>query len=466
MLLMRDNAMYEKDRRGAFLPRTILFLWKVYIMRHSFWRGTMFLFGMVFVQSLFAVTKHEMEVFGKWHAWQQVYNDRVASEFKNEFGDRFVAALKEQYEKSLSVTKQLVPLMFNLTGGQIGSDGFQLVTPMNEDMKKTYALLYDQMENNFPAFIETLIRSNIAYSGIDEQENGAHYDLVIEKYKALDRLLFPCSDEFKQNEFLFSLANRMFECCYSDENFVLFQNILTNRSLYPLARFLTASIWYQLVGDGWKHWHANTLNAIKEQVSQGKEVYYLAGGTDIYRLLSDGIYNITVIDPFLPTQVRFYSEGWEFLIDSGLNDEIRFGPDSKSIKMKRIDFQEGELFFVKLQTNNIVTLRKNVITWHVFDRNDKQVGRIIFMRRPVVQADFTELDKRCFVMSYDEMAFLGMPDMLAGWGIEPTCLPADLTIYVKQLRKPVTRNVILNLRIAGMLNLSDLKFINIASDPT
>ncbi len=417
--------------------------------------------------TLAAVTKHETDVFGKWLAWQQIYNDRNIADVANNLDDTFLNNFRDHYQKNIPLLKNLTPLLATITNNLVQEDGYLLAPPLTQEMHENLRYLYEQIENNMPAFVDSLLASGLADKKNAASEQEAHYDATIEKYKAFSRMLFAQPDAFKENEYLFAFGNRLFEYCFSEKTFPHYQRILTTEKYYPVARFLNAIIWYQLVGDGWKHWHADALRSLKEKAAQGNEIVYLAGGTDVYHLLRNGIYDITVIDPFLPTQARYYSEGWDYLTsEQALGDEIRFGPACNSIKMKCVEFQATDPFYSKLSNGNILTLKKSVVTWHVFDRDNHQIGHVIFHRRPVAQEDFAYNPTKTFVMSYDELTFIAVPDMLNGWNIDPTKLDGTTEIFVKQNRRPVDKNMLCNIRIASMLNMSDLRFINLGSDPT
>jgi len=414
-----------------------------------------------------ATTKHETEVFGKWLAWQQVYHDQTISNLKNNLSDSFIKIFKNHYEKNIIALKPLVSLLGIITNDSIGPDHFSLKPPLDEKIKSNLGTIYDNIEHNVPAFIDYLIASGMCLPAINAAEQTTPIDVTMEKYKAFARLLFAREDLFEENEYLIAFANRLFEYCYTDATTGHFQKLLTTYELYPLVRFMNTIIWYHLVGDGWKHWHANTIKTLKEKATQGNEIVYIAGGTDFYHLLRNGMYNITIIDPFLPTQAHFYSEGWNFLIaEDGIDNEIRFGPSCNSIKMKCVDYKDGESFYSKLSNNQIVSQKKSIITWNIFDPGNKQIGHVIIHRRPITQDDFASITNKTFVISYDELTYIALPDILNGWGINPTLLPENIEFNVKQLRQPVKRDMLCNIRIASLLNLSDVRFINLGSDPT
>ena len=51
-------------------------------------------------------------------------------------------------------------------------------------------------------------------------------------------------------------------------------------------------------------------------------------------------------------------------------------------------------------------------------------------------------------MSFNEMYHVDIDEASGGWGIDVATLPHDLTMLVKQLRKPVTKEVLSNIRKA------------------
>lgn len=439
-------------------------------MKHSAFKQSIALAAALFINtptiSAF-ITAHETNIFARWLTCQQVYVDRNIADLQQEVGDSFLQNFKKQYEANLPALRELTPLLSQITNNGIQEDGHNLQAPINEYMAANFCYLYQAMEEDMPKVLDSLIISGMASAQHNYQELSVPAASVIEKYKAFSTLLFAQEDSFRQNEYRLAFANRLFEYCFNDATFPHYQNILTTHDFHPAGRFINTALWNALVGDGWKEWHENVLCQLKQQADEGNEIVYLAGGTDFYQLLRRGIYNITIIDPFLPTQERYFSEGWEFLISpNSLENEIRFGPSCNSIKMKCIGYEVGEPFYSKLSDNNILSLKKSAIVWNVYDRDNKPIGHVNIIRRPITQSDFIKHPQISLLMSYDELTYVALPDILSGWGIDPTILDNELTIHVKQLRKPISKNILCNIRIASMLNVSDLKFISLASDPT
>ncbi len=435
------------------------------------WKNIL-LISLLFTCSLVhAETKKDFEVFKKWMEVQHVFKDRDINTAQNYLNDAFVEDFQGAYEEKFVLLNRLVPFLKDVTGGYISPAGYQIKVPLPKSMKESFASIYSMLDNNIPGFIDYLKETDFSRPDIDREERALHYDFTIEKYKAFTRLLFAVPDQLEQDEYLFAVANRLFEYSFSDQTFGHYQELLLNQEYYPITRFLHATCWYRLVGDGWKHWHQNCLDAIKKRSEQGHEIVYFAGGTDIYQLLKHGIYNITVIDPFLPSQERFYTENWQWLLRGngnapGIEDKITCIFDGVVITLERSSFTQGETFLVKLSTGQVAELKKSITRWTVrHDKTKEILGTITFDRRNVTQDDFVEGQNKVLLMSYDEMIYASIPDMLDGWGIDPSKISPELQIIVKQLRKPVDKKIMSNIRIASLINLSDVRFINFASDP-
>ena len=421
--------------------------------------------------SMKAKEKNDFDVFEKWMKIQRIYPDKNISHFKNQLNDSFVSTFKSRYEENFTTLNKMTPFFEALTNNQINGNGYQLRYPLNAEMKNCLDLLYDTLEQNPAAFINLLKNNNFATLQINKEELEHHYDHTIEKYKAFLRLLFAHRNQYQEDIYLFAAANRLVEYCFSDATFPHYQSMMMNQKNYPIARFLHTTIWSQLVGLGWKHWHEDCLNNLKRKADEGCTLTYIAGGTDVYQFLKKGIYSIDVIDPFLPSQERYYSENWEWFIkspegdDGGIGDQVNCTFDNKRITLKRTLFTEGDAFYSKLSSDKVLEIKKSITLWSVLNADtDEILGTIKFDRRPVNQADFANDPKKVIVSSYDEIICAISSDMLKGWGIDPDKIADSTEIFIKQLRKPFTKDMLKNIRIATLMNVSDLKFIDFASD--
>ena len=97
------------------------------------------------------------------------------------------------------------------------------------------------------------------------------------------------------------------------------------------------------------------------------------------------------------------------------------------------------------------------------DEEGKILGSYVLERRFVTQADFTTAADKTFLMSFNELFYVTLPDFMEGWGIEPAKFPEDLNIVIKQLRRPVSKKMMCNMRIADLLNTTDFKFISLGT---
>ena len=269
-------------------------------------------------------------------------------------------------------------------------------------------------------------------------------------------------------ELLFTLANRFFEFCFSSQTAPLFQKLFLNKQDQAIVRMMYAVMWEKLAGTGWKHWHKETLNALTQATNNGKTIVYLAGGSDIYQMIAHGVYSINIIDPQLPTQPKYYADQWDWLIknnqsiDAGLDDTIVF--NELNLVMKRTRYHEtGDIFSMLLSNGSYIYLAQSITEWTLLDFEEKILGTITFQRRPTCQKDFELDEKKTFLMSFNELYFVALPQNLGGWGIEPAHFSQEFTMVIKQLRKPVTKATIGAMRNASLLNASDLKFIDLGT---
>jgi hypothetical protein len=99
------------------------------------------------------------------------------------------------------------------------------------------------------------------------------------------------------------------------------------------------------------------------------------------------------------------------------------------------------------------------MVWFVYNWHHRLVGRITFERRFCSQRDFVLNPRRVMLMSFNELYFItsNQPD---GWGIDPTALPPDFCLYIKQLRNPVTKSVMEHMKEA---DASSFQFIKLGT---
>jgi hypothetical protein len=293
----------------------------------------------------------------------------------------------------------------------------------------------------------------------------------LEEYKDIIQLMFLDNDFLVSYKYLFTLANKFFEFCFYPDTWKIFEDLQINNADHPIAKLFYAIMWFHLAGSGWKNWSGSALKNIKKEAEQGKEIVYIAGGSDIYQLIANGVYNIRIIDPMLPSQPKYYSQGWSFLIhpladvgvryvgdysyDSdqtwdtqlGIGDVITFDSFGKKIIMKRENFSFlGETLKAMLSNGKVVEIEKSKTEWGFYDEKGARLGRFIIERRFVEQCDFEMSNDKAFLISFNELYFISTTKVKGGWGMNPYRFDDNFNIHVKQLHKPVDVAVVKNMR--------------------
>lgn len=287
-------------------------------------------------------------------------------------------------------------------------------------------------------------------AGLATKEANAH-DLktdVGKKYRGLLRALVSHPSWMKERLALFALGNRFFEYCFRPATYPALRALIDKDETLPLVRLLFEGIAYTLARNGWAHWHASALDGLQARSDAGDEIVYIAGGTDIYRLVQWGLRKVRVIDPMFPSQARFYSEGWEYLIrgkaaDGGLGDRIVFKHQNREL-VRRAYSEDGTFTTDTLSDGTKKTLTRSVTEWALREKG-KEVGSFILERRFLTQADLAVAPGRTHLVSFNELFFL-VTQQKSNWGIDPAKLDPSFRLFVKQLRAPVDRATLLNVR--------------------
>ncbi len=332
--------------------------------------------------------------------------------------------------------------------------------------KRELATVFGLMQNDVAGFISYLKKAGFEDEELNKKEAAAYYYDVIDQHKGLMSVLFARADSVLENECLFTVANHFFEFCFSSPTWKNFNSILKTTKDYPIARLIYSTMWYNLAGNGWKDWHKSTLITLQEKCRQpGQYVTYIAGGSDIYQLLDHEIYTINIIDPMLPSQPQYYSEGWDWLVrgagaDGGINDELSVKTKHKNLILRRESYKEQGAFSAYLSTNEQKEIPKSLTVWSVCDKESGQkIGVIRFDRRFCKQADFETKPGQNLLVSFNELYFITTFED-DNWGINPKKFSDDFTMFVKQLRRPVNKEVACHLRQA---DCSQLGFIRLGS---
>ncbi|KKQ33209.1 MAG: hypothetical protein US49_C0002G0104 [candidate division TM6 bacterium GW2011_GWF2_37_49] len=394
----------------------------------------------------YSVSWRADDFFGDWMQWQHSYSPQLLSSMKDHLNSNFLNGFKVKYGKHQDELKQMVPFLswfghgLFVCNGQLGSDLNLL------ECHDKFGQVYEWLGTNPGSLLSFLKNdSNFTNEEINLLEQNSDINAVINKYKSFAKLLFACPDKHLRGAYLFSLADQLFKWCFSPEHWSEFKSYLEDPKSHPVARFAYSIMWNYLVGRGWKDWNAKAIEDIKQKTQHGATLVYVAGGTDILQLLKNKIYNIYIIDPFLPTQGRYYSDSsWERWIkgsgkDFGKGDSVVFDFNDHKISMVRSDFKKNGEFQAKVSTGEPVKLDSSVTEWTVIGARGKILGKVVFDRRFATQSDFCTSKNRVVFMSFNEMYHAFQPTKNGGWGMDLSKISDNSNIYIKQLTFPVNK---------------------------
>ncbi len=389
------------------------------------------------------------DVFRKWKSWQYVYGDQLPG--RVEVTDQSMDMLFEEFPSE----------MYERAGflGLTASDFRSSLSSSDAKKRFTSAMkgIVPELSDDLPAFVNRLRQHGFTSEEINTAEEAAGASRLGGIYRRV--LVVPLAAAGQgSEERLFGLANRMFEYAFGAEHGEQFRRFLYDPGSYPLARLFYANIWYRLSGNGWRIWHKDVLTALHRESARGREIVYIAGGTDFYHLIKAGVYRIRIIDPMLPSQKKYYSEGWEYLIGCSKGDEIRFGEERILLRREGC-IRTGSFTTEELSDGQRHTLPEVVVRWTVLDEDGKSRGAVIYERRFARQDDFFVNRDQRLLLSFNELAYATDPGP-DGWGMDSEKWPSDIQIYVKQLRRPVGKTECVNLKKAAR---SPFSFIRLGS---
>jgi len=400
-----------------------------------------------------AETKYTKDLFERWNnpaRLQRIYFEFPATSMNKLLNDDYLKALKIRYMEHAKDLKPLHGMLESIFATSFDKKPEDVKFVLNETVVKNLSFLYDLLENDVPGFIDYLKFNGLESADLDNEERPDS-SKVIQKYNGLLRMLFAHADFFKEHEYLFSIANRLFEFCFSPETWPQFKKILSDRSLHPVARFLYSNIWYYLAGLGWKMWNDQCLKDLKKEVDAGKTIIYIGAGSDFYQMLKRGIYNIEIIDPYYPSQLKWYAAGWDWFVRSnGIGDKIVLEFDDRTIELKREGFTDLGSTKAKFNTGEIGTVPLSKTRWGVYDSKTQQhLGKILIDRRFTNQDDYVMHKDKVFFISFNELYYLTESNPAKKWDVDIDQLPDDFEIYIKQLRRKIGKKEMLNMRSAS-----------------
>lgn len=413
---------------------------------------------------LFATTWRSDDFFGDWMQWQHCYNSQSFVSMRDHLNDMYLRGFESKFLKHKDEMMDLMPFLIQYCPGLINSDGQLDAEPNLNECRDKLAQVYEWLSDD-PGKLLSYLKNDPLFNndGINKSEQDADINVVINKYKSLAKLLFACPDSRLRGEFLFAMAGQLFKWCFSPEHWYEFKSYLDDTKSYPVARFTCSIIWNYLVGRGWKDWNCKAIEDLKQQSDAGAKVVYIAGGTDVLQLLKNEIYNIHIIDPFLPSQGRYYSDpSWKRWISGssknwGSGDKVIFDFEGKKIELIRNNFKKTGEFEAQLSTGEVAKLEKSITDWKVVGPNRKVLGHVVFDRRFATQKDFTPGKKKVVLMSFNEMYYAFQPVSSGGWGMDLSQVSNDFNIYVKQLTFPINKGYLNSINESERVKLDFIK---------
>ena len=407
-----------------------------------------------------AETKKAAAVFAKWKRMQRLYHGVDITKALQRPHLHFLDSFKATFKSAEKKVHEFRGFIDDFAGEPVDSetiDDLSLTRAFEKNMKK----LWHNVEHDMPKFVDYLREHPLKkWKKFDATK---HYYRRENLWANLDvsNMMFAHDDTWKHGELLRSVAERFYQYCFSPKTATQFQKMMMDPDEFNNAKFLYSVIWRHLAGIGWRTWTQESLDNIKRATDKGKRITYIAGGSDIYYLIKNGIFNVTIIDPQLPSQVKYYTEDWSWLaLGKDTTDVIEFADEGIDVVLKRTSFHESKKTFdVRLASGRMETFHNGSCVWKAYTKSGKYLGHYTFDRRFATQADFSPADNEELMISFNELYFIAAPGILKGWGITPARFPSNFKMHVKQLVKPVTKEEVCNLRIASTLNKTDLKYI-------
>lgn len=416
----------------------------------------LFLVGLSFLHCLYAETITAKQAFGKWMEWQHVYKPRSVKSAqnlisKNNLGNikNACALAQEEYPGCEVVYDELLAQPRDVKPSVRLQQ--RLVRTMVRDMGKFY--------DRFLPRLERALAKDPRLNVEDDDIN-----ITVDYYTRFVSALFAPLNQSTADEYLFNLAGNLFFESFASPHHKDLVRMLNDKSHTSVNRCLYSIMWYYLVGDGWKHYNQASIDHVKADIAKGKRLVYIAGGTDVYQLLLSGIYTIDVIDPMLPTQDDYLSEGWNFFVQPPSRDaRVSVPTPQGDLYLSLISHKKIGEFEADLSDESHQVLPKTVTVWGVFDAKAKRLGTLTFYRRFCEQDDFSYASDRTYFISFNEMYYLTLGQDNGGWGIHPEKFNSKLRLHVKQLSRPVDKKILKNIQVADAQPFS---YIFLGSVPT
>lgn len=401
-----------------------------------------------------ACVRDEQQLFAKWFEHQLILHDVAPAQSSTTKNDNF-GTYYTKHEHEFTGVRPLVNVCFKQEETRIIP--LLVAYKMRSWLSKKIKKFIDFLQRKTTQFIDHIQ---------NRREVGRPVADTIREYNKFVSLLV--ADQ-PRDPALFAIANRMFEYCYGD-GFATFKQLLSHEKDHQVARFLLSIMWFQLVGEGWHNWHADSLANIVAAARTGRELVYMAGGNDIKAIIEALVrgnvkgFRLTMIDPILPSQERYYAEDYDWWVTGELGDAMTLKINGTGYRLVRTAQREDGTFDAHLSTGEIKQLPKSTTTWELRDSKNTCLGNVVFERRYGQQHDLERsMSEVAYIISFNELYFVAVDKAFGGWGFEVADLPENTSFLVKQLRRPVPKKMVCNIKYAER---EPCYFIQMGSDPT
>jgi hypothetical protein len=381
------------------------------------------------------LVKDANSIFQRWMANQKIRQDVGIYD-----------TLKQLDEQKLAYVTQSMPKSYQ---PELHKMIPELYRPLKDEkniaeLKKNLFAIYSKLDKDPLALIMQMKEHrlgqsfNLIYQGDLDQR--------LATYRKFFEVLLYVKDLDLYDSLLATVANKIFEVCYYPDTFKHYYKMVQDASYRSVVNILNENMWYYLARSEWQSWNEKSLKNLKQDYDKGKEIIYIAGGSDIFQLLKHQIYRITNIDPIYPTQTRYYSEGWEYLAKGKVGDVIDYNDGNQQITLRRSYYKEsGYVVRNKKVYDQVIDIPKSVTIWDIHNQKGQKLGQYKLLRRFVEQDDFKYNPNSVFLISFNELYFIST-SYRYNWGINPRLFDKQIRLHVKQLRNPLNFDILQNIK--------------------
>lgn len=379
------------------------------------------------------------------------YEDKACADLIKQVNKRAAASYAASVKKDLysDTVKRCVDVLRSKIATRSG------VT--TEQTAQTVARLLD---TDIVTFMQHLIENVTCLDCYRLQSQQEVYNAIYLYNQLIPELLgvYQQPDEKLYKALQIACANRLIEwscCSKSAEQYLA---CFADARYHPLTYFCSAVIWKACIDDA-DYWHQGCLSSLKKEADGGKAVVCLAGLDHLYQLLQAGVTRISVVDTGYSAGRFDGADDIEWLvrrseIDPGIGDKIMLENGKYLI---RVAFGIDPHFAPF--SMGAASMKRSITEWGLYSQTNERIGTFIFDRRPLVQKDFEYDDNKVFLMSYEALGYALRPVLFKGWNIDLALCDKRLSIYVKQLRKPMTYDMLCAYSLGQMLDYADTAFI-------